>query len=298
MIIAVSGSTGLVGGELCKRLRADGHTVRHLVRRRGDAGGNDIYWNAAAQEVEAEKLEGVDVVVHLAGENIAAGRWSTKQKKRIVDSRVQGTSLLATVLAARKERPAALICASAIGYYGDRGDELLNEDSAPGDNFLASTCVQWEAACEPARRAGVRVVNTRIGIVLSKHGGALAKMITPFRLGLGGRVGPGTQYMSWISLDDVVRAMRFCIDTDTITGPVNLVAPHAVTNAEFTKTLGKALGRATILPAPAFALKLALGQMADELLLASARVEPRKLLDAGFTFNHAALDDAMAAALG
>jgi len=297
MIVVVSGASGLVGSALCEQLRGDGHTVRRMVRRPVDKSSDDIYWSVAEKKLEAEKLEGVDAVVHLAGENIAGGRWTTKRKKRISDSRVLGTNLLATVLAARQAKPSVFVCASAIGFYGDRGDEELTEDSPPGDNFLAHTCMNWEAACDSAEQAGIRVANARIGLVLSKSGGALGKMLLPFKLCLGGRLGDGKQYMSWISLDDLVAGLRFLIDHEQMSGPVNLTAPNPVTNAAFTRTLGEVLGRPTPFPAPSFALKMALGQMANELLLASARVVPKRLRDAGFEFRHTQLDDALRAAL-
>lgn len=241
--------------------------------------------------------EGPDAVVHLAGENIARARWSERQKALIRDSRVKGTRLLCDLLARYSPPPKALVCASAVGYYGDRADEILKEESAPGSGFLADVCREWEAATQPAVERGIRVVNLRIGIVLSPMGGALAKMLTPFKLGVGGTIGSGRQYMSWIALDDVVGAIHFALTNESLHGPVNAVAPNPVTNREFTHTLGRVLSRPTLFPMPAFAARLVLGEMADALLLASARVEPAQLLASGFTFRHPDLEAALRALL-
>jgi uncharacterized protein (TIGR01777 family) len=245
-----------------------------------------------AGTIDASALEGVDAVVHLAGENIAQ-RWTSSQKAKIRDSRIKGTQLLCETLARLSSPPKVLVSASAIGYYGDRGEQILTEDSPLGRGFLAEVCRGWEAATEPARQRGLRVVPLRFGVVLSPAGGALAKMLPPFRLGLGGMVGSGRQYMSWIALDDVVGAIQHAIVTDTLQGPTNAVAPQAVTNQEFTKTLGKALGRPTVFPLPAFAARLMFGEMADELLLASTRVQPAKLLGSGYRFRYPELEDAL-----
>jgi len=234
-----------------------------------------------------------DAVVHLAGENIAAGRWTERQKARIRDSRVKGTRLLCDLLARYSPPPKALVCASAVGYYGDRGDEILKEESASGSDFLSDVCGEWEAATQTAVERGIRVVNLRIGVVLSPLGGALAKMLTPFKLGAGGVIGSGRQYMSWIALDDAVRAFHFALTNQSLHGPVNAVAPNAVTNRDFTRTLGRVLSRPTVFPMPAFAARLAFGEMADALLLASTRVQPARLLAGGFTFRYPDLEGAL-----
>jgi hypothetical protein len=298
MNVLVSGATGLIGSALAPFLSTLGHDVRRLVRSGPAKGGNEVFWDPARGTIDAGALDGLDAVVHLAGENIAGGRWTEKQKGRIRDSRVQGTRLLCQTLAGLKQPPRTLICASAIGYYGDRGDELLAENSTSGANFLAEVCRQWEQAAEPAVKAGLRVVHLRFGVVLSAGGGALAKMLLPLRLGVGGRIGSGRQYMSWITLDDAVGAIGHALITDSLRGPVNAVTPHPVTNLEFTKTLGKVLSRPTILPLPAAAARLVLGQMADELLLASARVVPTRLLESGYAFRFPQLEPALRHVLG
>ena len=291
MRIAVTGSTGLVGSSLVSVLETEGHQVIRVVRQNpGDA---EIHWNPNGGQLDANDLVGLDGVVHLAGENIAAGRWTAALKQRIRDSRVRGTRLLCERMAAADPRPAVLICASAIGYYGERGTSPVDERDEPGDGFLAETCREWEAACQPARDAGIRVVNLRIGVVLSPQGGALQKMLTPFRLGGGGRVGSGKQYWSWIALDDVTGAIVHAIENDSISGPVNAVSPQAVDNAAFTKVLGKVLKRPTLFPMPAFAARLALGEMADELLLASIHVKPTVLSVSGYQFSHPDLEGAL-----
>jgi hypothetical protein len=236
--------------------------------------------------------------VHLAGENIAARRWSAKQKARIRDSRVVGTRLLCHALATAAAPPQFVICASAIGYYGDRVDEWLTEDSSPGTSFLCQVCRDWEAAADPARAAGIRVVHLRLGVILSANGGALAKMLLPFQLGVGGIVGNGRQFYSWIAIDDVVEAIQHAIGQPELRGPVNTVAPNPVTNDEFTKTLGRVLRRPTIFPMPAFAARLAFGEMADELLLASARVSPQLLIDSGYEFRFPLLESTFRHVLG
>jgi uncharacterized protein (TIGR01777 family) len=241
-------------------------------------------------EIDAARLEGIDGVVHLAGANIAGQRWSDSYKQEIRESRVKGTRLIAETLAKLTNKPRVLVCASAIGYYGDRGGEELTEDSPPGTGFLPEVCTAWENACQAARDAGIRTVNTRIGVVLSKDGGALKSMLLPFKLGLGGVVGNGGQYFSWMAIDDIVNALQFVLTNESQTGPVNLVSPQTVTNREFTKTLGRVLGRPTFFPMPAFAARLAFGEMADELLLSSTRVVPRKLQSAGFAYSYSQLE--------
>lgn len=292
MNILVSGSRGLLGSELIPRLKAHGHQVRRLVRSAKDANPSDFLWDPVKGEIQGE-LKNIDGVIHLAGESIASGRWDDKKKKEIRDSRLKGTTFLSETIATIRPLPRVFLCASAIGFYGDRGGETLDETSTSGSGFLADLCRDWEAATNPARDAGVRVVNLRIGVALSPKGGALGKMLIPFKLGLGGNVGSGKQEMSWISIDDVAQAMVYCVDNETLSGPVNLTAPNPVPNSEFTHALGKVLGRPTIFPMPDFAARLALGEMADELLLSSAKVLPRKLQAAGFQFTYPNIEDAL-----
>jgi uncharacterized protein (TIGR01777 family) len=290
MRVAITGSSGLIGSALIEGLRRDGHEPVALVRR--DAAAGEIRWNPQADFMNASSLAGMDAVVHLAGENIA-GRWTEAKKRRIRESRIPGTRLLATALASMKDGPRTLVSASAIGYYGDRGDTPLDESSSPGEGFLPQACVDWEEASHPATNAGIRVVNLRLGIVLSGKGGALAKMLTPFRLGLGGRVGSGRQYWSWIALEDVVEIIKHACRSENLVGPVNAVVPKPVTNLEFTSVLGHVLHRPTVFPMPAFAARLAFGEMADALLLASARVEPRVLRESGYEFRWPELQGAL-----
>ncbi|MBY0403941.1 MAG: TIGR01777 family oxidoreductase [Cyanobacteria bacterium] len=293
MNIAVSGSTGLVGSALKAFLTTGGHQVTPIVRTLSEGGKPGILWNYETNQIDAAAFEGLDAVVHLAGDNIAEGRWSDDKKKAIRDSRVKGTRLLCEALAKLENPPKVLICASAIGIYGSRGDEVLNEESKPAKDFLADVCVEWEAATEVASKAGIRVVNIRIGVILSPKGGALAKMLPPFLLGAGGNLGDGQQYMSWVSLDDVVGAIYHALQTDSLKGPVNVVSPNACRNSEFTKVLGHAIHRPTLAPAPAFALRLLLGEMADALLLSSTRVEPAQLKKSGYQFLYPKLSDAL-----
>ncbi len=293
--VAVTGASGLVGSTLVPLLTTGGHQVTRLVR--GNPSEGEVAWNPH-ETFDASSLDGVDAVVHLAGENIAASRWSPQVKQRIYDSRVQGTRALCESLAAMNAPPKVLVCASAIGIYGDRGDEELDETSAPGTGFLADVARDWEAATQPAREAGIRVVHLRFGVILSPRDGALAKMLLPFKLGGGGRVGSGKQYWSWISIDDAAGAIHHALMTESLTGPVNAVAPHAVTNLEFTKTLGHVLRRPTFLPVPAFAARLALGEMVDALLLASIRVRPGQLEQSGYQFRQPTLEGALRHLLG
>jgi uncharacterized protein len=294
MKILISGSTGLVGTALVSALTARGDEVVRLVRSAAKNASKElISWNPEAGQIDAAALDGMEAVVHLAGENIAAGRWTAQRKARIRSSRVDGTRLLCEALARAPRRPATLVCASAIGFYGSRGDEILTEKSSSGNDFLAEVCRDWEAACEPARAAGIRVVSLRMGMVLSASGGALQKMLLPFKLGLGGILGNGKQYMSWIELDDLCAAIAHLITDSSQAGPVNGVSPQPVTNHEFTKTMGRVLRRPTILPMPAFAARLAFGEMADALLLSSARVLPEKLQASGFRFGQPALEGAL-----
>ncbi len=291
MKIGVTGSTGLVGSALLKLFTANGHDVHPIVR--GLPAGNQIGWNPAAGQLNSTDLAGLEGIVHLAGENVAAGRWSAARKKKIFDSRVEGTKLLCSRLAELENKPSVLVCASAIGFYGERGDEAVDETSEAGSGFLADVCRQWEAACQDARAAEIRVVNLRIGVVLSPDGGALAKMLMPFKMGVGGRVGDGKQYWSWIALDDVVGAIDHTRKTESLAGPVNAVSPQAVTNAMFTHVLGKVLRRPTIIPLPSFAARVVLGEMAEELLLASTRVTPTALQQSGYTFQFPDLEGAL-----
>ena len=293
MIIAITGSSGLIGSALLQALETDGHLIRPVVRRAPQQGANEIRWDPDNGMIDAAEFAAVDAVVHLAGENIAAHRWTESFKQKILVSRVRGTKLLCDTLAGLASKPTVLVSASAIGYYGNHGDELLDESATSGRGFLAEVCQQWEAATLPARDADIRVVNLRIGFVLSKEGGGLAKMLTPFRLGLGGVIGTGGQYMSWIALDDLVRVIQFTLSAAALAGPVNAVAPTPVTNREFTKTLGHVLHRPTLFPMPAFAAKLVFGEMADDMLLGGARVEPRALRNARFDFRHPQLDAAL-----
>jgi len=295
MKVLISGASGFIGKRLVRELGAQGHAVTRLVRRTPGAG--EAAWDPAAGSIDAAALEGLDAAVHLAGESIAARRWSPAQKARIRDSRVMGTRLLAEALGRARSRPGTLLTASAIGYYGDRGEAPLDEDSGPGRGFLAEVCQAWEEAASPARAAGIRVAHARLGVVLAREDGALAKMLTPFRLGLGGPIGDGRQYWSWVTAGDVVSALLHMLNDRSLAGPVNVTAPAPVTNAEFTRALGRALGRPAFLPMPGFAARLLLGEMAEALLLASARVEPKRLLGAGFQFRHPGLEEALRAVL-
>lgn len=296
MKVLISGVTGLIGKAVKSLLIAEGHQVVGLTRRRPPGEGM-ISWDPAAGALDAAELAGFDAVVHLAGENIGS-RWTAARKEQIRRSRVDGTRLLCERLASLDLPPQVLVCASAIGYYGDRGDEILTEESPPGDGFLAEVCQEWEAATAPARERSIRVVNLRIGVVLSPEGGALPKMLTPFKLGLGGRVGSGRQYWSWIARDDVAGAIRHALLAENLSGPVNATAPNPVTNAEFTKALGRVLGRPTVFPLPAAAARLMLGEAADELLLGSARILPKRLQESNFRFRHPELDEALRSMLG
>ncbi|MEX0799800.1 MAG: TIGR01777 family oxidoreductase [Dehalococcoidia bacterium] len=296
MKVLVTGASGLVGSALVPFLTGRGHQVVRLVRAE-PRGEDEVRWDAAAGEIDAARLEGLDAVVHLAGESIA-GRWSAARKERILDSRVAGTRVLAETLAGLQRPPGVLVSSSAVGYYGDRGDETLTEDSSSGSLFLSEVCRQWEAATEPAARKGIRVVILRTAPVLAAAGGPLAQMLLPFRLGLGGPIGGGKQYFPWIAIDDIAGAYHHALTAESLSGPVNAVAPGQVTNREFTKTLGRVLGRPSVFPLPAFAARLALGEMARELLLASARVEPAKLVASGYKFAFPELESALRRLLG
>ncbi|HWN11783.1 MAG TPA: TIGR01777 family oxidoreductase [Pyrinomonadaceae bacterium] len=292
MRIIISGSHGLIGKALIEALRIDGHEIFRLVRN-APRDESEIEWSPDRYSIALARLEGFDAAVHLAGESIAEGRWTDEKKKRILESRTRGTQLLSDALANLASPPKVLISASAIGYYGNRGDEILTEQSEPGDEFLAEVCVEWEKATSLAKEKGIRTVNSRFGIILAKEGGALARMLTPFRMGVGGRIGSGKQWMSWIALDDVIGGIKFALANESLRGPVNFVAPNPVTNAEFTKALGRALSRPTIFPIPAFGLRLVFGEMADALLLSSQRVEPERLKASDYTFQFLQLDAAL-----
>ncbi len=293
--IAVSGATGLVGRALCAYLEVGGHRVRRITR---SPGPGDIGWNPGRGELDAAALEGVDAVVHLAGESIASLRWTAAKKRAILDSRVLGTRLLAEAIPKLASPPRTFVSASAVGYYGDRGDERVNEESTPGEGFLADVCRAWEAECAPLERAGLRVVRMRIGAVLAARGGALAAQLPLFRLGLGGPVGGGEQFISWIALDDLVYAIAFALAEPGLSGAVNATAPTPVSNRAFARTLGHVLGRPAVLPQPAFALRLGLGEMASELLLSGAYVAPDTLKAAGFTFGLPDLESALRLEIG
>jgi uncharacterized protein len=290
MKILVSGATGLVGSALVPSLATAGHEVTRLVRARDGASRSAITWDPARGLLDAASLEGFDAVVHLTGESIATGRWNAAKKARIQDSRVLSTSLIAGTIARLSRPPKVLLCASAIGYYGDRGDEVLAEDSPPGVDFLSRVCRAWEAASEPAVQKGVRVVRHRFGMILSPNGGGLATMLPPFKLGAGGRTGSGRQFISWIAIDDVLGALEHALTAGALSGPVNTVSPRPVTNDEFTKTLGRVLRRPTFAAMPAFAARLVFGEMADALLLSSQRVEPKRLLASGYRFRYPDLE--------
>jgi uncharacterized protein (TIGR01777 family) len=301
MDILVTGSSGFIGSALLPALVAAGHRPIRAVRDTARTGPDVVAWDPNTGTIDRGALQGIGAAIHLAGAGIGDRRWTKARKQLILESRTRGTRLLAETLATLDPKPATMISASAIGYYGDRGDELLNERStpAPDDDFLADVCVQWEAATRPAVDAGVRVVTVRSGIILGAGGGVLTRMLTPFRLGLGGRIGSGRQWMSWIALDDEIRAMLHALDTETLQGPVNLTAPNPVTNAEFTKTLGRVLHRPTLLPTPVPALDALYGrELVRGLLVSGQRVEPRALEESGFAFGAPKLEDALRAALG
>jgi len=297
MNILVTGSRGLIGRALVPFLTAGGHRVIRLVRSKASSDAGDVVWDPAAGMIDRAALAGLEAVVHLAGENIF-GRWTARKKAQIRDSRVHATRLLSESLAQLSRPPRVFVCASVAGFYGDRGSEILREESASGSSFLAEVCREWEAATHAAANAGIRVVNLRTGIVLAAAGGALATMLLPFRLGLGGRIGSGRQFLSWITLDDLLEVILHALRTEALRGPVNAVAPNPVTNLEFTRTLGRVLLRPTLFPVPAFAARLVLGEMADELLLASARLEPARLRATGFRFRFPELEGALRHLLG
>lgn len=298
MNIVVTGSSGLIGSALVKSFKEQGNEVLRLVRGEAQAGEGAILWDPAAARLDAEVLEGADALIHLSGANIAEGRWTARRRKALWDSRVKSAALLAETLPRLRRPPRAWLCASAIGYYGDCGEDLVSEESPPGGGFLSELCQAWEDATRLPHDCPVRVVNLRFGVVLSATGGALPRMLLPFRLGLGGRIGHGKQYMSWVTIEDAVGAVGHALAHESLRGPINVASPRPVTNSEFTKTAGRVLNRPTLLPAPPFALRMMFGEMADALLLASTRAVPKRLETAGFTFLHPELEPALRHLLG
>jgi uncharacterized protein (TIGR01777 family) len=296
MKVAITGSSGLIGGALASALETEDYEIARLVRSGADPGGGRYLWDPGAGTLDARAVEGAGAVVHLAGESVA-GRWTEAKKRRILESRVRGTRLMAETLAALDQRPEVLVCASAIGFYGKRGEQPVDESDPGSDDFLADVVKQWEAACEPARAAGIRVVNTRFGIVLSRDGGALRTMLPAFRLGVGGRLGSGRQGFSWVAIDDVVAAIGYAVESRGLSGPVNVTAPHPVSNEEFSKTLGRVLHRPAVLPVPGFAMRLALGEFSQEAL-GGLKVLPRRLEESGFEFGYPELEPALRHVLG
>jgi uncharacterized protein len=289
MRILVSGASGLIGSAVCRRLRDRGDDVERLVR----GGGDGVLWDPKTGRFDSPAAEGADAVVHLAGERVLSGRWTEERKAEIRYSRIAGTRLLAEGLARLERPPRVMVCASAVGFYEHSGDVEQNEEGPPGRGFLAEVCRDWESACTPAVERGIRVVNLRIGLVLDAQGGALRKMLPLFRLGLGGRIGDGRQWINWITLDDLVRVVEHVLLDDALAGPVNAVAPHAVRNEEFTRALASVLGRPAGLPVPAVVLRLALGEVADELLLGGTRAVPKRLSERGFRFEHERIEPAL-----
>lgn len=297
MKILISGASGLVGSELVQDLTGRGHYVVRLVRGAPDASRGDIAWDPVSGRIERAKLEGIDAVIHLSGENIM-GLWTAEKKRRLVVSRVQSTEFLCECLASMPRHPKVLLSASGVGYYGSRGEEWLDERTRAGSGFLAELCVDWERATNIASSAGIRVANLRFGLILSRRGGLLARMLTPFRLALGGRLGSGRQYMSWIGMPDVMGAIAHLLESERVRGPVNLVAPEPVTNADFTWALAQAVHRPAIAPVPAFLLNRLPGEFARETMLASQRAEPRVLRESGYTFALPSLPDALTQLIG
>ena len=292
MNILITGSTGLIGSSLSHSLVQQKHRILAMVRKK-PVFDDQVYWDPTRSILDAGKLEGLDAVIHLAGESITGGRWTKKKKERILESRIRGTRLLSKTLAGLASPPGVFISASATGYYGNRGDELLNESSGPGTGFLPELCRQWEKETEPASTSGIRVVRLRTGIVLSEAGGALDPMLPFFKLGLGGKIGNGRQYMSWIALTDLVGIIEYALRTESLEGPVNAVSPNPVTNRVFAKTLGKILSRPTIFFLPRVAARIVFGEMAEALLLASARVVPLRLTGTSFRFQFTSLERAL-----
>ncbi|MFD5100748.1 TIGR01777 family oxidoreductase [Streptomyces albidochromogenes] len=295
MRIAVTGSTGLIGTALVRSLRADGHEVRRLVRRAA-TGREEVTWDPGRQYVDADGLAGCEAVVHLAGAGVGDHRWTASYKREIRESRVLGTAAIAEAVAGLDTPPKVLVCGSAIGFYGDTGDRAVDEDAPPGDGFLPSVCVDWEEAAAPAREAGVRTVFARTGLVVAREGGAWGRLFPLFKAGLGGRLGSGRQYQSYIAMHDQIAALRHLIDTESLSGPVNLTAPRPVTNREITRAMGRVLKRPTLFTVPAPALRLALGEFSSDVLV-SQRVLPRQLEESGFSFAFPEIEDTLRAAL-
>jgi len=291
MRILLSGASGLVGSALQIHLRAEGHKIYRLVRN-PPRSAQEIFWNPESGLLDTPSIENFDACIHLSGENIGEGRWTAEKKKRLRESRILSTQTLVKKFLSLKKPPSHFLCASAVGFYGDRGDETLDEQSIAGQGFLPQLCEEWEQTSEPLSAQGIRVAHLRFGIILSSKGGALSKMLTPFKLGLGGIIGSGKQWMSWIALEDTIRAIDFVLE-HPLNGPINLVSPQAVTNEEFTKTLGECLHRPTLFKVPTFAAKLAFGEMAEGLLLASTKAIPKKLEEAKFHFLHPSLSEAI-----
>ncbi|MFT7617610.1 MAG: hypothetical protein ACI97A_001249 [Planctomycetota bacterium] len=298
MRILMTGSTGLVGRALSQELSRNGHEVVPAIRSFKSTSPDDVVWDHNHGIADVYSVKGIDAVVHLAGENVASGRWTKARKERIRDSRIEGTTALCKSLALLDDPPKILVAASAVGFYGDRGDEVLDEEAVSGKGFLADVSREWEAATKAAEDVGIRVVKMRLGAVLSREGGALKAMLPPFKMGVGGKMGSGSQYMAWITLRDAVRAFALALQDESLSGPVNVVAPQAITNLEFTKAMGRALKRPTIFPLPGFMAKLVIGEMADELLLSSMRVTPKKLEESGFQFADSTIDSALESLLG
>jgi uncharacterized protein (TIGR01777 family) len=299
MKVLMTGSSGFLGSALRRALEAGGHTVAPLVRRDPRPGSHEIGWDPRRGRIEARELEGADAAIHLAGVNIGGARWTAQHKARVLDSRVRGTRLFSEALARLDGPPKVLLSASGVGFYGDRGDEVLTEASDPGSDFIASVCRAWEGQTEPARSAGIRVINARTAPVLDPSGGILPWMLLPFRFGVGGRLGPGSQWFSWITLTDYVGAALFVMEREDVEGPVNVAAPNPVTNAVLTSVVARVLRRPALLAAPAVLLKVALGgEMADELLLVSQRVHPAVLERAGYRFADSLVDDALRSMIG
>ncbi len=293
MKILMSGASGLIGTSVREYLHANGHETVRLVRGPAESHEKTVFWDPYEHRIDAAEIEGIDAVVHLSGESLAGLRWTQSKKKRIHDSRVISTRFLSEVVSTLSDPPKVFVSASGAGYYGDRGHEVVTEQSGPGRGFVAELCADWEAAAQPVKDAGVRIVHMRTGVVLTKKGGALPLMLPVFKLGLGGKLGTGNQYFSWIALEDVVHIIEFLLYAESLSGPVNLVAPEPVTNAEYTICLGKVLRRPTFLTVPRLAVRAMFGEMGDELLLRGQRALPQKLTDAGFEFRHRCLEDAL-----
>ncbi|MFH2063931.1 MAG: TIGR01777 family oxidoreductase [Pseudomonadota bacterium] len=298
MTILISGAGGVIGSALVPFLTTGGHRVVKLVRRQPDNSGNEVFWNPRTGELDLDGVGPIDAVIHLAGDNIGNGRWTEQKKKIIVESRTMGTALIAGKVAALDKPPEVVICASAIGYYGDRGDDILNEDHDPGNDFISMVCEQWEHSACLLPDQGIRTAFLRIGVALTPTGGALKRLLLPYKMGLGGRIGSGNQYISWVDMEDVIGAIHHVLMQDSVSGPVNIVSPNPVTSRTFTRTLGAILSRPTPFPIPEKVIQLTFGEMGNEILLSSTRVMPKKLLQTGYRFVHPILDEALKQMLG